>query len=161
MPLSNQVLFSEFEKFMNSESARFNKFPASPVEFGQSFSSAIDKYVSTICPAVTLAARSQGKILLSSALSTVGPPPQGLPFTEVISSAMATYSLTIAGGMLPTFIGVPPPLPIGNLIQPVFVLGMAGASNSEVTNAMSKIIHNWFKTGTATPSGGGPPIPWS
>jgi hypothetical protein len=161
MPLSNQVLFSEFEKFMNAESASFNNFPVSPVEFGQLFSSAVDKYVSTIFPAVTPAARSQGKIALSSALAAVGPPPKGLPFTETISAAMAAYSITIAGGMLPAFVGVPPVQPIGNLIQPVFALGMASRPSAEILSAMSKIIHSWFKTGTATPSGGGSPIPWS
>jgi len=162
MPLSNQILFSELSKFMLPETVGFRGFPENPIEFGADFSIAVDRYTASIFPPATPASRLAAKNALKFALSTVGPPPAGVLFPVAISAAMAAYATSIAAGMLPAFIAVPPIPPIGPIIlSTTMPLGMSGAPGDKVISTLSQTIHSWFKTGGAVPSGGGPPITWS
>lgn len=72
--------------------------------------------------------------------------------------AFANFANTIATGMLPAYVGTPPPGSVGfyNLFNMDFPDTWA-----EGAQRFATAIDNWMKTGTATPSGGGSPINWS
>lgn len=72
--------------------------------------------------------------------------------------AFANFANAIATGMLPAYVGTPPPGIVGflNLFTMDFPETWA-----EGAQRFATAIDNWMKTGTATPSGGGSPINWS
>jgi hypothetical protein len=70
---------------------------------------------------------------------------------------MATFAATVGGGMA-GFVAVPPPAPVGfgdQFAQP------HPATHAEAASAITTIVDAWMRTGTATPTAGGPPVNWS
>lgn len=72
--------------------------------------------------------------------------------------AFANFANAIATGMLPAYIGTPPPGSVG--FYDLFTM-MFPETCAEAAQRFASAIDNWIKTGTATPSGGGNPINWS
>lgn len=115
---------------------------------------AIGAYFATITPpsATVAAATTTIKAALHSAFSTVGGAGAGM------ESAFAAFGATVGAGMAPAFVAVPPAAPVG------FAAFFARDPDGDAAQAAADIadlIDAWAKTGTATPSGGGPPVPWS
>jgi hypothetical protein len=77
---------------------------------------------------------------------------------EILESAIKTYALQLAIGMLPAFTGAPSPAPIN--LKSVTPLGLAGASNSDCIKAMSTLIDIYFRSGTATNNTSGATTTW-
>jgi len=72
--------------------------------------------------------------------------------------AFANFANAIAIGMLPAYVGTPPPGSIG--FYDLFTM-MFPDTWAEGAQRFATAIDNWMRTGTATPSGGGSPINWS
>lgn len=110
-------------------------------------------YAAAIIPASTTI--SAAASTLSGALNTAFATEAAAAAME---SAFAAFAVTVGGGMAPAFVATPPPAPVGFatlLVPPFPETHEAGAT------AMKNAIDAWMKTGTATPSGGGSPVPWS
>lgn len=75
-----------------------------------------------------------------------------------MDAACTAFALTIGAGMAPAFIAVPPPAPVGwaQLFAEPYPSTAAQAAQK-----ISAAVDAWMRTGTATPSLGGSPIPWS
>jgi len=72
-------------------------------------------------------------------------------------TALTTFATAVAGGMAPAFVGTPPPGPLG-------LAGLLAAprdTHAQAAQDFANAFDLWFRTGTATPSGGGAPVPWS
>lgn len=74
-----------------------------------------------------------------------------------MEAAFAAFAATVGSGMT-GFVATPPPSPVGFATQ--FALPPP-ATHAEAGEAIASLVDTWLKTGTATPSGGGSPSPWS
>jgi hypothetical protein len=76
-----------------------------------------------------------------------------------LESAFATFAATLAAGMAPAFVGVPPPGIVGFVSQ---FAGAMPATHLAAADALATLIDTWMRTGTAlTQPGGVPVVPWS
>jgi heme/copper-type cytochrome/quinol oxidase subunit 1 len=91
---------------------------------------------------------------LEGALATAFAASAAAPGME---SAFAAFAATVGTGMAPAFVATPPAGQVGFatqfLAQP--------ATHALAAAAISGLIDTWMKTGSATPSGGGAPVPWT
>lgn len=117
---------------------------------------AVDAYVATIAPpSLTMALAKPLLVAGLSGMRTAGP--------AALEAGFSAYAAQLALGMLPAFAAATPPLP-GTLITgvlPLAALGLAGASPSSQVAALASVIDLWFRTGTAVPIAGPPPIFWA
>ena len=135
--------------------AGFIGFPSDTVDSADKWADIVDATAIGIVPASTTT--SIARTAFQTVFSSINPILQiGL---VVFPAAFTAYAAALIPGMLPAFVGVPPPVPID--ISPVIPIGLSGASGSVCALALANIIYLWFITGTATPSGGGSPINWS
>lgn len=153
MPLTPPILTNELAKFMDDQVPSFEGFP-SATNVGQKWAAAVDAYASKVIPASIAAAIA--KTAMAGAMAGASAPGAG---TAAIPAAFAAYAATLGGGMAPAFVAVPPPAPLS--LDPAFAVGMSGGSASAVISQIVTIVDTWFRTGTATPALGGPPVPWS
>ena len=127
--------------------------PASVAECAQAWADAVGNYASGVVPpSLTVAA---AKATLASALASAFAAPAAAPLME---TAFTAFAATVSGGMAPAFVGTPPPAPVGFASQ---FAGPKPATHAAAGAALSSLIDTWMKTGTATPSGGGAPSPWT
>lgn len=71
-----------------------------------------------------------------------------------LEAALVTFAATVGTGMAPAFTATPPVAPVG----------LSFPTEDDAQDAADAIIdtlNTWLKTGTAVPSGGGPPVNWS
>ncbi|HEX2879300.1 MAG TPA: hypothetical protein VHO25_07165 [Polyangiaceae bacterium] len=113
----------------------------------------MESYASAIVPPST--AVSAAASTLAGALTTAFGSPLAAPGMELAFTAFAT---TIAAGQAPAFVGAPPGGPVGFAAQ---FLAPKPPSHAAAGAALSALIQAWMITGSATPSGGGAPSPWS
>lgn len=122
----------------------------------QAWSDVMVAYAGDVVPASTTvsAAGSALKTALQSAF-VLAPAPTVLVDME---TAFAAFAATVGAGMAPAFTATPPPNPVG-------FAALGAPPFPSDTNSAAEIwktrIDTWFKTGTATPSGGGSPVNWS
>lgn len=118
----------------------------------QTWATLMGTYFTGVVPASTTVAAAQTALQgsLTSAFSAA--PGAGLALLETAFLAFAT---SIAGGMAPAFVGVPPVLPVG------FATLAAAETASEAASNIASLIETWAKSGSATPSVGGPPVLWT
>jgi hypothetical protein len=113
---------------------------------------AVEAHFSAIVPASTTV--SAARATLESALAVAFASPAAAPGMEI---AFAAFAVTVGGGMAPAFVATPPPAPVGFaaqfLVQP--------PTHAAAAAAVAALLGAWARTGTATPSGGGAPVPWS
>jgi hypothetical protein len=127
--------------------------PGSRAECAQAWADAINGYAAAIVPASTTVAAAVAT-LASSLASAFAAPSAAAPF----DAALAAFAVTVAGGMLPAFAGVPPPAPLNVNAQ----LGIIQSTHAAAAAAWAAMIDAWFRTGTATLVA--PPntlVPWS
>jgi hypothetical protein len=139
---------------MDDKAPTFDKFPPDGPTAAKDWATAVDAYASAVIPPSTTAAAA--KSALQGALAGMSAPGAAL---VAFPAAFTAYAAALGGGMAPAFVAVPPPAPL--VLAPVFALGMTGAPASAVVAQIASIIDLWFRTGTATPAAGGPPVPWS
>jgi hypothetical protein len=113
---------------------------------------AVQAFAASIVPASTTVAAAAAT--LEGALATAFAASAAAPGME---SAFAAFAATVGTGMAPAFVATPPAGQVGFatqfLAQP--------ATHALAAAAISGLIDTWMKTGSATPSGGGAPVPWT
>jgi hypothetical protein len=159
---STDTLRAILRDFMDSSptnSATFDGFPLSEVDAAARWADAIETFTAALVPVTTTGAVA--RTALQAGLLGMSAPGAGI---VIFNAAFAAWATSIVVGMLPAFVGTPPPLPIaatGITFATLFADGVAGSSAFSRCNAMTQIINTWVRTGTATPSGGGSAVPWS
>jgi len=154
MALVVSTLVTELRKIFDQQYSGFEGFPPTVNDAASRWAQAINTYAGTnIVPSSTSAvnAKNSFETILRTLLSNSNG-------TSIIQNAFNTYATVLASGMT-GYVSVPPPSPID--FQAVFSIGFNGGSSSAVASSMANVIHTWFKTGIATPIGGGPTINWS
>lgn len=161
MALLASVLETELRKFMDPQYAGFQGWPTNDVDTAAAWANAIDVYTGSglsVFPVSTTGVIAKG--ILQTGLLGMSAPGAAIPIFDI---ALLAYATSLGLGMLPTFVGAPPVLPL-TVTPPTLVTiiaaGLAGASSSEQAALMATWIDIWFKTGTAVPSAGGPPVLW-
>jgi hypothetical protein len=146
MPLSAPGLQSDLESLFASP-------PATVAECGQAWADAVGAYASGVVPASTTVSAAQAT-LAGALASAFGTEDAASP----MDAAFQAFATTVGTGMAPAFVATPPPSPVGfaTLFAPPFPETHAAAAQKYAT-----AIDTWARTGTATPSGGGAPVPWS
>tara|TARA_Y100000310_G_C20177532_1_gene576539 strand:- start:118 stop:561 length:444 start_codon:yes stop_codon:yes gene_type:complete len=116
----------------------------------------ISNFAKTMTPLVNQGMEQQGRDALYNAIYG------GLQITNgflpALKTGLAAYSGYLIQGMLPSFVGTPPTIPV--LFDPGVALGMAGAPGIEVMKSHFNSVALYFTTGTAVPSSGGPFVMW-
>jgi hypothetical protein len=154
MALNKNILKTEIKKITDKSFDQFEGFPETDPNVGIRWSLAINEYAKSILP-VSITSEV-AKEAFKTAMSGSSIPGVGL---VAFPAAFTAYATALATGMSPAFVAVPPPIPI--VLAPIFVLGLSGEIAEVCASAMSDVIDEWFKTGTATPSGGGNVVNWS
>lgn len=152
MPLVKSKLLEEFRKFADEEFSDFQGFPESSTEAAEAWANMFDAYGSGVTPSSSTS--SQAKETFKATLSGASFGTWG----QVLQTAATQYASILGSGMS-GFVSVPPASPL--TLDPAFVIGDNKGTTQEVGEVLSSIIDAWFRTGTATPSGGGSTIPWS
>ena len=121
------------------------------------WSDAFEAWAGTVTP-VTSAATAAAATLNTALIpifATVGVPATKL---AAMDTAFAAFANAIGLGMAPAFTPVSPPLTPGFVAEaaPPFPTTHLAASIK-----WGDFYDTWFKTGEATPSGGGSPVPWT
>lgn len=146
MPLNPASLQSSLESL-------FATPPATRAACAQAWADAVNGYSAAIVPASTTVAA--GVAALSSSLaSAFAAPSAASPF----DAAFAAFAVTVAGGMLPAFTGVPPAAPL-NIAS---LLATTQPTHAAAAAAWASLIDAWFRTGTGVLVA--PPntvVPWS
>jgi hypothetical protein len=75
-----------------------------------------------------------------------------------METAFASFASTVGTGMAPAFIATPPPGAVGFAAQ---FAGPYPETHADAGDQIGSLIDTWMRTGTAVPSGGGSPVPWS
>jgi hypothetical protein len=75
-----------------------------------------------------------------------------------METAFTVFATAVGVGMLPAFVATPPATPVGFATQ---FAGPKPETHAAAASQISGIIDTWMRTGTATPSIGGAPVPWS
>ncbi len=151
MPVDKETLKTEIRKLNDKDFESFVGFPASYLEAGEAWANVMFLYGSKVVPpSLTV---NEAKQAFKATLLSIPNPIIGLPV------AVTAFNATLAGGMAPAFIGTPPTTSV-NIINAT-IAGSAGASGEVVADLIATAIDTNFRTGIATPSGGGSPIPWN
>jgi hypothetical protein len=146
MPLNPASLQSDLQSLFASP-------PATRAACAQAWADAVNGYAAGVVPASTTVAAGVAA-LASSLASAFASPSAASPF----DAAFAAFAVTLAGGMLPTFAGVPPPAPL-NVAS---LLAVTRPTHAAAAAAFASLLDAWFRTGTATLVA--PPntlVPWS
>lgn len=146
MPLNGPGMKSALQ---SGFSAGYTSYAAA----GNGWGNAVQTGTASIVPPSTTVAAAVAT--LKTALTSAFAAPNSIP---AMTTAFTAFATTVAAGMLPTYTGVPPAAPI-NFAS---VFGSTYTNHSDPAQAISDLIVNWLKTGTATLVA--PPntvIPWS
>ena len=136
-----------------------DSLPSENEEIASVWATALGDYASGIVSAPLVPGTAEAATAALEGL-LIGTLPLGLAAgaTGVFDAPMIAFGGLIAVGMAPLFIGIPPVVPFSAMVLPPGVLYPDAES---AKSAIGALIYAWFATGTATPSVGGPPIPWS
>lgn len=161
MPLVVATLTTELQKFMDDSYGGFVAFPTDELDAAALWAAAIDTYAGVnLTPPSTASAAA--KSALQGGLTGMSAPGAG---PAIFDTAFVAYASAMALGMAPAMVGVPP-------VPGTLVVGLVASAAAALPPNPSKppavqlgilagVIDTWFRTGTATPSGGGPPVPWA
>jgi hypothetical protein len=148
MPLNTPGLQSSIQSLMDDPGA-------SAAECAQSWASLIGSYAAGVIPASVSVAAAQTALQAALLSAFTSAPGAG---AALFDAALTAFGAAVGTGMAPAFVAVPPPAPAGFATQ-------AGASPPQDATAavtvLASLIDTWMRTGTATPSVGGPPVIWT
>lgn len=131
-----------------------SEHPGSTIaDCAKQWSDAVQAYAVGIVPPSTTVAVAAGALQgqLTSAFATLAAAP-------LMDQAFTAFALAVGGGMAPAFVAVPPPAPLG--FATLFAEPYPSTAEA-FAERMGTAIDLWMRTGTATPSIGGSPVPWS
>jgi hypothetical protein len=131
----------------------FTNFGSDIPSCASKWADAIATYFTPVVPPSTMVAAA--KATLTAQLAAAFAQPFAPPAMDLACTA---FALTVAGGMALAFVAVPPPAPIGwaTLLAEPYPISAAEAAQKIATALDARA-----RTGTATPSVGGSPVPWS
>ena len=152
MPLVIDTLINGIKELTEPD-----KMPANVPEMAEKWGTIIGDYGSQVIPTCLPANSEPAMATLIATLQGVTNSPS--TFIPLMTAGLTAYAVSLVPGMLPGFVGVPPPVPI--VLAAVVPAGLAGATGEQQAILLSGLIDAWFRTGTATPSSGGSPVPWS
>jgi len=127
--------------------------PASVHAAAQGWAAAVQAYAAACVPAS--AAVASATPALASALEAAFATPNAAAAME---AAFSAWALTVGAGMAPAFVATPPPGPVG--FAGLFAEPYP-STHALAAQHVSGALDTWFRAGTATPSAGGAPVPWS
>ncbi len=133
-------------------SAQFASPASSSPGCAQQWADAMRDYALAIVP--PSASNAGAASALNAALAAAFATPAAAPAME---SAFASFAATLGAGMAPAFVSVPPPRPVGFAAQ----FAAQPPTHQAAAAAIAGLIDSWMRVGTATPSVGGPPVPWT
>jgi len=134
LPLNVASLQSDLE-------ALFSNPPLTAAECAQAWANAVQAYASGVVPASTTV--SAAASTLATALQSAFGTPNALTGFD---TAFLTLAATVASGMLPTFVGVPPAAALG--IDALF--DAPQASHGAAAGTFASHIDVWLRTATAS-----------
>jgi branched-subunit amino acid ABC-type transport system permease component len=116
--------------------------PATVPECAQAWADAVGAYASGVAPPSTTVEAAKGA--LAGALATAFGSPAAAPGMD---AAITAFAVTVAGGMLPLYTGVPPSGPVGFAAQ---FAGPMPETHADAGEQVGGLIHDWMTTGSAT-----------
>jgi hypothetical protein len=131
----------------------FTNFGPTIPECAAKWADAIAAYFSPVVPSSTSVAAA--KATLQSSLAAAFALPSA---ATAMDTACTAFAVTVGAGMAPTFVAVPPPLQVG---WALLFAEPYPASADAAAEKIATTIDTWARTGTAMPSIGGSPSPWS
>jgi hypothetical protein len=160
MALIVLTLTEALRSFMDEDAPNFVGYPADETEAAAAWAAAIDAYTGAGLLLTPLSATGAvAKPALQAALEGMSVPGAG---PVVMEAAFLAYASALVPGMLPAFIGTPPPPVLSVLLAAQGALAIATPTPPAIQGAgVALVIDAWFRLGTATPSGGGPTVPWA
>jgi len=146
MPLAKSALKSALQSLAENP-------PSTAAECAAQWASGMTAYaVAIVPPSTTVAAAASA---LQAALASAFSPPDA---SGAMETAFLTFATTVASGMSPAFVGVPPVNPVGFSAQ--FAASKPDTA-ADGADAFADLIDTWMKTGQASPaSPPGPPSAW-
>lgn len=118
----------------------------------QTWATLMGTYFTGVVPASLSVAAAQTALQASLTSAFSAAPGAGISLLETAFLAFAT---AVGTGMAPAFIAVPPPAPVG------FASLVAADTAAQAASNIASLISTWAQTGSATPSVGGSPVPWT
>jgi len=115
--------------------------------------SAIGSYFTPVAPPSTTVAAAQATLQTQLAAAFALP-----SAASAMDAACTAFAATVGAGMAPTFVAVPPPAPVN---WAALFAEPYPETAAEAAQKIATALDAWARTGTATPSAGGSPIPWS
>jgi len=132
----------------------FDDPPSSAEEVAEKWATSLGNYALTLTQ-VSVTVEAAKPVLQASLTATLQ---TSTVAATSFDAALAAFATTVAAGMAPAFVGVPPATPF---YQVVFPPGTLYPDSASAKSAIGALIYSWFITGLATPSAGGPAVPWS
>ena len=133
--------------------------PSENEELASAWATAIGDYASGIVSAPLVPGTAEGAMaILETSLIGTLPSGNATLAAGIFDAPMIAFGITIAAGMAPTFVGVPP---ANSFSSVVFPEGTLYPDTESAKSGIGALIYTWFFSGTATPSVGGSSIPWS
>lgn len=159
MPFIKSVFISRLQENLDEDSAVFKVWAEkdpniSPTIFATAWSEAIYNAAQAIIPP-SLTHSPAKQAMYSSLLSTHH---QSDSAGNTLKDSISQYASIMAGGMAPTFTGIPPSGPPA--IEGTFPTGLDGASFKTWASEAAGVLSSWFSTGIAINNYSGTPIPW-
>ena len=153
MPLVKETLVNALKNLVSN----VNNFPDSYEQAAVNFSNAINNYGSLVVPPSTTSELAKQAFVSAFIASK---PKQSL---EILVDAISAYCISLATGMVPTFVGVPPATTpaLKSALNIAGQIALNGGSADDWASAAATAIDTYFKTGTATNSSTGATITWT
>jgi hypothetical protein len=145
MPLVADVLKAKIVLFATDPN-----FPSDASTAAQKWADAVGTYCAAITPPSLTVTAAQ--TALQGTLSSINSDAQN--FATVFSTAMTAFATMVGTGMAPAMVAVPPTSPLSITLK-------ENDDTDKSAGDFAKSVDSWMKTGTATPSAGGPPVPWA
>ena len=145
MPLVSSALAADLQAIAEDP-------PESAAGCAAEWADAIQSYAAGVVPSSTTVAAAA--TALQAALAGAF---AARPADSALEAAFASFALTLGGGMT-GFVATPPAGLVG--FATLFA-GPNATSHAAGASAVATLIDTWMRTGTATPTGGGPATPWS
>lgn len=153
MPLVKQVLENSLKNLVSNP----DNFPDSYEQAAANFADAINDYGKLVVPSTTTSELAKQAFVSAFIASK---PKQSL---DILVDAITAYCVSLATGMAPAFVGVPPtttPI-LQAALQLAGQIALNGGTADDWASAAATAIDTYFRTGTATNSSTGVTITWS
>lgn len=146
MPLATATLQSALQSTFSSPGATI-------ADCSSLWANAIGTYFAPVAPPSLTVAAAQATLQTQLAAAFALP-----AAASAMDAACTAFAATVGAGMLPAFVAVPPPAPVNWL---ALFAEPYPTTHAEAAQKISSALDTWARTGTATPSLGGSPIPWT